>query len=52
VGGLFLLPPAPTAGADVEENRALELARDLRLLPARERALVIEELSRTKSTED
>ena len=50
--GLFLLPPAPAAGADVDESRAAELAQSLRLLPARERALVIEELSRIKSTED
>src|SRR5215207_3842815 len=46
VGGLFLLPPAPSGETEVEENRAAELAQSLRLLPARERALVVEELSR------
>jgi hypothetical protein len=45
VGGLFLLPPSPTVENDVDENRAVELVRDLKQLPARERALVIEELS-------
>ncbi|MBV9925904.1 MAG: hypothetical protein JOZ96_12880 [Acidobacteria bacterium] len=42
--GLFLLPPAPER--DVDESRAVGLARDLKQLPARERALVVEELSR------
>ena len=51
VGGLFLLPPSPAAEADVDEGRAVGLARDLRLLPARERALVIEELSRETEKE-
>ena len=50
VGGLFLLPPAPAEEGE-DENRALELARDLRLLPARERALVVEELSRETEKE-
>ena len=49
VGGLFLLPPAPAAETPETDGRAAELARDLRLLPARERALVIEEL--TQETE-
>jgi hypothetical protein len=51
VGGLFLLPPSPTVEIDGDENRAVELARDLKLLPARERALVIEELSRQTEKE-
>lgn len=50
VGGLFLLPPAP-AGHEEDETRAAELAQSLRLLPARERALVIEELSRQTERE-
>lgn len=44
VGGLFLLPPAPDAANDVDESRAVELVRDLKQLPPRERALVIENL--------
>jgi hypothetical protein len=51
VGGLFLLPPSPTVEADVEEGRAVGLARDHKQLPARERALVIEELSRETEKE-
>lgn len=51
VGGLLLLPPAPTAEADVDENRAAELVQSLRLLPAHERALVIEELSQQTEKE-
>ena len=51
VGGLFLLPPAPTVETEVEENRAIELVRDLKQLPARERALVIEELSQETEKE-
>ena len=51
VGGLFLLPPSPTAEPDDDENRSVELVRDLKLLPARERALVIEELSRETEKE-
>src|SRR5215216_5527135 len=43
VCGLFLLPPSPTLESDGDESRAAELVRDLKLLPARERALVIEE---------
>lgn len=51
VCGLFLLPPSPAVASDVDENRTVELVRDLRLLPARERALVIEELSRETEKE-
>ena len=51
VGGLFLLPPAPAVETEADEGRALELAQSLRLLPARERALVIEELSRETERE-
>jgi hypothetical protein len=51
VGGLFLLPPTPTVETDVEENRTIELVRDLKQLPARERALVIEELSQETEKE-
>ena len=51
VGGLFLLPPTPTVETDVDERRAVELARDLKQLPARERALVIEELSQQTEKE-
>lgn len=50
VGGLFLLPPAPVE-TEVEESRAAELVHSLRLLPARERALVIEELSQETEKE-
>ncbi len=39
VGGLFLLPPAPTFETEDADNHAAELAQTLRLLPARERAL-------------
>jgi hypothetical protein len=52
VCGLALLPPAPTAETDEDERRAAELAQTLRLLPARERALVIEELSRETGKEE
>jgi hypothetical protein len=45
VCGLYLLPPSSTFGNVIDENRAAELAQSLRLLPARERALVIEELN-------
>jgi hypothetical protein len=51
VGGLFLLPPSPAVESDDDENRAAELAHELKLLPARERALVIEELSRETEKE-
>jgi hypothetical protein len=51
VGGLFLLPPSPEVETDVDENRAAELAHSLKLLPARERALVIEELARETEKE-
>ena len=51
VCGLFLLPPSPAAEADVEETRAAELAQSLKLLPARERALVVAELSRETEKE-
>ena len=50
VGGLFLLPPAPAETND-DEKRAAELAQSLRLLPARERALIIEELSQETKEE-
>ena len=49
VGGLFLLPPAPEGEDD--DDRAAALARDLRLLPERERALVIGEFAREAETE-
>jgi hypothetical protein len=52
VGGLLLLPPAPLAESDEDESRAVLLARDLKQLPARERALVIEELSRETEKEE
>lgn len=51
VGGLFLLPPSPPVEGDEDESRAVELAQSLRLLPARERALVIEELTRETERE-
>lgn len=51
VGGLFLLPPSPPAETEDDGNRPAELARSLRLLPARERALVIEELSQQTEKE-
>jgi hypothetical protein len=44
--GLFLLPPSPSGEIDEDENRSVELVQSLKQLPARERALVIEELSR------
>ncbi|HEX8187008.1 MAG TPA: hypothetical protein VF586_01575 [Pyrinomonadaceae bacterium] len=44
VGGLFLLPPSPADENAGDESRAALLARDLKQLPARERALVIGEL--------
>jgi hypothetical protein len=50
VGGLFLLPPSPAGHAE-GEGRAAELVESLRLLPARERALVIEEVSRETERE-
>ena len=52
VGGLFLLPPAPAVEIDEDENRAAELVQSLKLLPARERALAIEELSRETAKEE
>jgi hypothetical protein len=52
VCGLFLLPPAPPAEGVADESRAAELARDLRLLPARERVRVIEEFSREAEKEE
>jgi hypothetical protein len=52
VCGLFLLPPAPAAATDEDESRAAELVRSLRLLPARERALVIEESVREREKEE
>jgi hypothetical protein len=51
VCGLFLLPPAPDRADDDEDTRAATLARDLKLLPPRERALVIEEFSRETEKE-
>jgi hypothetical protein len=51
VGGLLLLPPSPADETDVEETRAAELVSDLKQLPARERALAIEELSRETEKE-
>ena len=45
VGGLFLLPPSPSFESVEDESRAALLVRDLKQLPARERALVVEELS-------
>ncbi len=44
--GLFLLPPSPAFEDDEDEKRAADIVQSLRLLPARERALVIEGLSR------
>ena len=52
VGGLVLLPPAPAAEVVGADDRAAELARDLRLLPARERVRVIEEFSRETEKEE
>ena len=49
--GLFLLPPSPSVESDGDENRAAELVQSLRLLPARERALAVEELSRETEKE-
>jgi hypothetical protein len=50
--GLALTPPAPSAEPDDErDGRAAELARGLKLLPARERALVIEEFAREAERE-
>lgn len=45
VCGLYLLPPSPPVENVIGENRAALLARDLKQLPPRERALVIEELN-------
>jgi hypothetical protein len=50
VGGLFLLPPSPVEHEE-DERRAAELVQSLRLLPAHERSLVIEELSRETEKE-
>jgi hypothetical protein len=50
-GGLFLLPPSPAVEVDGDESRAAELVQTLKLLPARERALVIEELSQQTERE-
>ncbi|HJQ33017.1 MAG TPA: hypothetical protein VJ866_12595 [Pyrinomonadaceae bacterium] len=50
--GLFLLPASPAAETVEDDGRAAQLARSLRLLPARERALVIEELSRGAEKEE
>ena len=44
VGGLFLLPPAPAVETVDDDEPAETLARELRLLPARERVRVLEEL--------
>jgi hypothetical protein len=51
VGGLFLLPPSPAFEGGEDEGRAAELVQSLRLLPARERAHVIRELSRETERE-
>ncbi|HEY0173948.1 MAG TPA: hypothetical protein VGB98_23230 [Pyrinomonadaceae bacterium] len=52
VCGLALTPPSPSVETDGEaDGRAAELARDLQLLPARERALVIEEFARETEKE-
>ena len=51
VCGLFLLPPAPDAETADEDARAAELVSDLKRLPARERALVVEEFSRETEKE-
>jgi hypothetical protein len=51
VCGLFLLPPSPPFEIDGDETRAA-IARDLKQLPARERALVIEELGRETGKEE
>ncbi|HEX6184249.1 MAG TPA: hypothetical protein VFZ44_10255 [Pyrinomonadaceae bacterium] len=52
VGGLFLLLPAPAAETADDDVRADELVQSLRLLPARDRALVIEEFSRETEKEE
>ena len=52
VGGLFLLPPAPAAETADTDVHADELVQALRLLPARDRALVIEVLSRETEKEE
>jgi len=44
VCGLLLLPPSPAARTDEDDGRAAELVRDLKLLPARERLRIAEEL--------
>jgi hypothetical protein len=49
--GLLLLPPSPAPEADVDESRAVGLARDFKQLPARERALLIEELAQQTEEE-
>jgi hypothetical protein len=51
VFGLFLLPPSPSDEGDGDETRAAELVQSLKLLPARERALVIEEVGRETEKE-
>jgi hypothetical protein len=48
---LFLLPPSPSVEDEGDGERSAELVRSLRLLPARERALVIEELGRETEKE-
>jgi hypothetical protein len=51
VCGLFLLPPSPSVETDVDESRSAELVQSLKLLPARERSRVIEELTQEKEAE-
>lgn len=51
VCGLFLLPPTPTVESDADERRAVGLVQELKQLPARERALVVEELSQETEKE-
>ena len=49
--GLFLLPPSPAAETAEDDRRAAEIAQDLRLLPARERLRIIEELGEKTAKE-
>jgi hypothetical protein len=49
--GLFLLPPSPSVEVEDDETRAADLAGELKQLPARERALVVEELSQQTQRE-
>ncbi|HWW73764.1 MAG TPA: hypothetical protein VNZ44_00125 [Pyrinomonadaceae bacterium] len=49
--GLFLLPASPAAETLEDDGRAAELARALRLLPARERLRIVEELGEETAKE-